>query len=290
VGIRGVLCYETTDRGGKREKDLGLAENERFIMENHANPMFRGMVGAHASFTLSNASLRECGTMADALGTGVHIHVAEDAADCADSRENYQRTVIRRLKESGCLTSSSIIAHGVHLSPGEIAEVKKEGSWLIHNPRSNMNNRVGFAPVNIFGRRAALGTDGFPADMFEEARAGFFKRQDAHTPAGDADVVSLLHGGQELVSEVFGQKFGTLKKGGAADLVILDYESPTPLNRKNVFGHLVFGMNTAAVESVIVRGRWIVKNRVLAGIDTEAVHRKARTVAAKLWKRMESIY
>ncbi len=289
VGLRGVLCYEVTDRGGKKEKDLGLAENERFIRSNRRDPAFRGMVGAHASFTLGNDSLRECGTLAEKLGTGVHIHVAEDAADGIDAEENYRQNIIGRLRVSGCLRRSSIFAHGVHLREEDISEVRKAGSWLVHNPRSNMNNRVGYAPVHCFGPRTALGTDGFPADMLDEARTGFFKRQDARIESTAGDVISLLRAGQELVSEIFGQKIGTLKKGSAADLIILDYQPPTPLTSGNVFGHCLFGMNAAAVESVIIRGRWVVRNRVLAGLDTDEIFRKARSAAAKLWKRMESI-
>ena len=76
IGLRGVLCYEVTDRGGTKKRDDGLKENERFLLANKTNKQFRGLVGAHASFTLSNDSLRLLGEMATRNNTGVHIHVA----------------------------------------------------------------------------------------------------------------------------------------------------------------------------------------------------------------------
>ena len=166
IGLRGILCYETTDRGGKKERDRGVMENERFIWANRENPFFRGLVGAHASFTLDDASLRLCGELAAASKTGVHIHVAEDSADVIDAEETYGCSIIDRLEKTGCLREHSVLAHAVHLSRNDIQRTQRANCWIIHNPRSNMNNAVGYAPVHLFGERTAIGTDGFPADMF----------------------------------------------------------------------------------------------------------------------------
>jgi len=295
VGLRGVLCYEVTDRGGTKERDLGLEENERFIKDNKKNLQFRGMVGAHAAFTLGNESMKLIGAIADKYNAGVHIHVAEDRSDVTDAEENYRCSVIDRLKEHGLLGKSTIIAHGVHLSPVECKKVRESKSWVMHNPRSNMNNRVGYAPLNLFGTRAGMGTDGFPADMFEESRIGFYKRQDekrvqpALSKAPDVGMAWLLQNNQTFISETFGKKFGKIAKGSPADLVILDYQSPTPITKDNLAGHFLFGMNSSAVESVMIDGKWIVKNRVLVGFDVESVYEKSARVAKKLWAKMEKL-
>lgn len=285
VGLRGVLCYEVTDRGGKKERDKGLEENERFIKDNKKNSQFRGMVGAHAVFTMSNETMRLCGEMASKYKVGVHIHVAEDKSDVTDAEENYRCSVIDRLKENGILRKDSILAHGVHLNEKEVNEVKKVGSWLMHNPRSNMNNRVGYAPLHLFGERVGLGTDGFPADMFEESKIGFYKRQDSRADE-NVNMAKLLQNGQRTISEIFGQKFGSLKKGSPADIVVLDYQPPTPMTVENLAGHFLFGMNSSMVESVMIDGKWVVKNRVLIGFDVESVYEKSRKVAKKLWEKM----
>jgi putative selenium metabolism protein SsnA len=286
VGVRGVLCYEVTDRGGAKERDEGLEANDWFIAATRQHPLLRGLVGAHASFTLTDESLGALSDLASRYSTGIHIHLAEDHCDERDATRRGYRSVVDRLDEHGLLTRRSVLAHGVHLTSREIGLVRKAGAWLVHNPRSNMNNHVGHAPVGRFGPRTALGTDGFPADMFEEARFGQFKVQESPTSGRKRPMTALLQGGQRLVSELFGAPFGRLRPGAVADLVVLDYASPTPMTAGNLFAHVVGGMRSAMVESVIAGGRWVVKDRIVAGIDVADVHRRASKVAARLWERM----
>ena len=288
VGTRGVLCYEVTDRGGKKERDLGLSENERFIRVNKKNSHYRGLVGAHAAFTLSNESLRLCGELAAKHHTGVHIHVAEDKCDVTDAEENYQCSVIERLSRHNILKKESILAHCVHLAKSDFLKIHDAQCWLVHNPRSNMNNRVGYAPVHQFGERAALGTDGFPADMLEEVKFGFFKRMDSGV-SQSVDMTKFLSSGQNMVSEIFGKPFDTLAKGSVADIVVLNYNSPAPLTKENLTGHFLFGINSSMVESVMIGGKWVMKNREVVGVDVRKVFDKAGRVAKKLWGRMEKV-
>ena len=286
VGLRGVLCYEVTDRGGNKQRDEGLAENERFIKANGSVGYFRGLVGAHAAFTLSDESLKLSGELAAKNNTGVHIHVAEDRCDVKDARRKHESTVIKRLARHDILTNKSILAHCVHLTPDEFKTTQASNSWLVHNPRSNMNNRVGYAPVHQFGKRVALGTDGFSADMLEEARFAFLKRRDSCVD-DDLDFANLIASGQRLISEIFGERFGTLEKGAAADLVVMNYREPTPMQRDNLLGHYLFGLRSSMVESAMVGGRWVMKNRKIAGVEEDEIFERSRHLAKKLWRRME---
>jgi putative selenium metabolism protein SsnA len=267
VGLRGVLCYETTDRGGSRRRDAGLRENERFTEANRANPGFRGSIGAHASFTLNDDSLEEIGKLLRSSDCGVHIHVAEDRADVDDARKKRRSGIVNRLRKHGLLSRKSILAHGVHLSRSEVDVIRKSGTWLVHNPRSNMNNAVGYAPLDWFPRSTALGTDGFPADMFEESQLGFFNNQESSHKVPIVRFPEILQAGQRLVSSIFNRAFGYFKPGSPADFIVLDYNPPTPLKAHNLAGHFLFGMNS--------------------GIDEQAIFTKASRVAEGLWKRME---
>jgi putative selenium metabolism protein SsnA len=287
VGLRGVLCYETTDRGEMKKRDLGLEENERFVMENANNPHFRGTMGGHASFTLCNDSLRKLGELAAMYDCGVHMHVAEDKADVLDAMENYNTDIISRMEDLGVLRKKSIFAHGVHLNQKQFARVEKAGARVVHNPRSNMNNAVGYAPLHWYGAHAALGTDGFPADMFDEAKFGYFRNAESEHRTGFSMIPELLNNGQQLVSEFFGQTVGTLANGSTADLVVLDYIPPTPLTHQNLLGHFLFGMNSAMVQHVMVDGNWVVWNKQLMNINEEIVMEQARQAALKLWKRIK---
>jgi putative selenium metabolism protein SsnA len=286
IGLRGILCYETTDRGGIKKRDLGLEENERFVTENANNPHFRGTIGGHASFTLCNNSLRKLGELASMYDCGVHIHVAEDKADVLDSIENYNTDIINRLTELGVLRRKSIFAHGVHLDKKQFDKIEKAGAWMVHNPRSNMNNAVGYAPLNWYGEHSALGTDGFPADMFHEAQFGYFRNAESDHRAEFSRIPVMLNNGQRLVSQFFGRSFGALVKNSPADLVVLDYNSPTPIIHQNILSHFLYGMNSTMVLHVMIDGNWIVWNRQLMGIDEDAVMEKARKAAVRLWKKM----
>src|SRR2546422_4798496 len=102
IGLRGVLCYETTDRDGMQGAKDGLEENRDWVSRNRG-PMFGGLVGAHASFTLSDKSLHACAELAKELKSGVHTHVAEDPCDQADCTKKHRMRLVDRLAEAGVL-------------------------------------------------------------------------------------------------------------------------------------------------------------------------------------------
>ena len=286
VGVRGVLCYEVTDRGGMRRRDAGLAENDRFLTATRADTQFRGLVGAHASFTLRESSLAALGDLARYHRAGIHIHVAEATDDEERTRRAHGAGVVDRLERHGLLNDRAVLAHGVHLAERDIARVTAAGAWLVHNPRSNMNNAVGHAPVETFGERAALGTDGWPADMLAELRFAHFREREHLGPRRAYPAAALLQGGQDLASEIFGAPFGSLMPGSAADLVVCDYVPPTPLTAANLAGHLVAGVQPETFTGVMAAGRWVCRDGVPLNIDVDAVYCRARQLAATLWRRM----
>ncbi len=286
IGLRGVLCYETSDRDGVERRDEGLAENEEFLLAHRSDEMVRGMVGGHASFTLSDDSLRAMGILAERFATGVHMHVAEGETDSKITFAKYGRGILDRLSDFGILRRQSLLAHCISLAPGDFALVRGAGAWCIHNPRSNMNNRVGHAPLGEFGGRKALGTDGFPPDMFEELRAAQFASDEA---GGGIDCVSMLENGRALVSEIFGRDFGGIREGSPADLVVLDYRPATPVTAMNVRSHVLFGFRSSMVESVMVNGRWVVHGREFPDVNEQELLRGARKAAERLWSRMHAL-
>ena len=289
IGVRGVLCYEVTDRNDEKGRDLGLQENQDFL-EHHTTSQFRGLVGAHASFTLSDHSLRACTKLARQYNCGVHIHLAEDLCDAEISRRDYGRDdFVKRLAEMGALSEKTILAHGIYLSDADLKIIKQQRCWLMHNARSNMNNSVGYAPVQNFGERVSLGTDGFPADMFEESRLAFFKGRDARNGLGPIDYLKFFNGGHQFCSELFGAPFGKIEADAVADLILLDYPSPTPVTDENLAGHFLFGMKAEHVTDVMVAGKFVMRQKKLPGIEVENIYQKSREVAAGLWKRLRNM-
>lgn len=281
IGIRGVLSYEVTDRHGAVGREEGIEENVSFAKK--AQGRFRGMIGAHACFTLSRDALQGLKEAVDAAGVGLHIHLAEDPADEKLSFQAFGEVPVPRLMELGLLTPRSLIAHAVHLSWPELAQVISTGAWLAHNPRSNMNNQVGYAPAGKFGVRAMLGTDGIGADMFAEAQFAFFRSRDAGQPI---DPLHYLANGHRLASECFGLPIGPLREGAAADLLVLDYRSPTPLTSENLAGHLLYAWSSRLIESAMIDGSWRLWARRPLSVNPDVVNEQARESAQALWSRM----
>jgi putative selenium metabolism protein SsnA len=303
LGIRSVLCYETTDRDGPERARAGLAENRRFLARVLASrrPLVRGLVGAHASFTLSDETLEACAELARTSGRGLHIHVAEDAADEDDALDAHGLRTLMRLERAGALDPAPLLAHGVHLDRSEAALFRASGATLAHNARSNMNNAVGRTPLSLLGPRVALGTDGIGGDMFEESRLAQLRYLEERSGPGADDEaerdgpgaawpLERLAEGARFAGQSFGEPtLGRIVAGAPADLVVLDYPAPTPLTGDTLAAHWLFGLSARAVRDVVVGGRVVVRDRRLALVDQEAVAAEARTEARRLWERLETI-
>ena len=300
AGARSVLCYEATNRHGRAGFEAGLAENSRFALDHggriHAAgplPLVAAMVGGHAPFTLDDDELASLAEVAHAHEVAVHIHVAEAAHDQDDARRRGAPDVTERLRRAGILEGRSVVAHGVHLARRELDALLEAGAWLTHQPRSNMNNRVGYLrAAETFSERLALGTDGINGDLFDEAHAAFFRLREAHD-AGAERVWSWLAGGWRLFDEVFGlpreRGFGTLAAGAPADLIVLDYDGPTEVHEKNLPWHLCFGMSARHVRDVVVAGRFVVRDRRPASVEQPDLRRMGTDASRRLWSRMASL-
>jgi cytosine/adenosine deaminase-related metal-dependent hydrolase len=244
LGMRAVLCYGATERnGGRDEARRGLAECRRFIEENR-RPLVRGAVGLHAGFTVSDETLSEAGALARELDTVVHLHVAEDACDAAS---------FERLLRLDALPSGSILAHGVHLSKDEVSACEERGFWLVQNPRSNRGNGVGYPRALAASERVALGTDGYPADMVDEAEALILE---AAAHGEDIErAAARLRAGRHLIAERF---------------------AFAPVASEVRLG------------SVSVGGREVIADGRLTTAELGSIRAEADAQAARLWQRMEA--
>jgi putative selenium metabolism protein SsnA len=292
LGARSVLCYETTDRDGADRAAAGVRENRRFLerVRREKLPLARGMVGAHASFTLSDETLAACAAAADEFAVGLHVHAAEDDADERDAVARYGRRVAARLAQAGALDARTLLAHGVHLDDDEIGLVAAAQASIAHNARSNMNNSIGRARLRALGERVALGTDGIGSDMFEESRAAFFRLREDDVGAGADWPLARLAEGARLAGRAFDEPLlGALSPGAPADLVVLDYAAPTPVRDGSFSGHWVFGLSSRAVRDVMVAGEWVVLDRRLTRVDAEQLAADALGQAERLWRRLDEI-
>jgi len=294
VGCRAVMCYEVTCRNRKTEAREGLEENERYIRlcRQRADGMFSALVGGHASFTLDDESLAACVDLAKRLSVGVHIHAAEDPIDQQYTLQCYGNRLLDRFGHHGLLElPGTVIAHGTHFTDADVACINAHESTITiaHNPRSNMQNGVGYAPVRRYLKSPMLGTDGIGADLWNEARTAFFKANDAGRPLSPTRVIEMLGQSARFASKALGVRLGVLEIGAASDLVLTDYRPATPLTSENLACHLVFAMGPEHVRDVMIDGRWVLRNDHVVTCDEARERAEAVDVASGLYQRMAVI-
>jgi putative selenium metabolism protein SsnA len=293
AGVRASLCYEVSDRnvaGG------GIAENERFIKKiGKGDGQIAAMMGLHASFTLSDATLEKCVSIARSAGVGCHIHVAEDAADRADSLAKYGIPTVARLHKRGLTGERSIFVHCVHVDESEMEILAATGTAVVHNPESNMNNAVGVTPLFKLlqkGVLVGLGTDGMGSDMLVQMRCAYLLHRLANSDprVGFMEAPQLLLQNNPLIAlRQFGLQLGQIAVGLSADLAILDYEPLTPLSENNFLGHLIFGLVDATVDTTVCRGKILMRGKQVLGMDEARIAAQTRELAPKMWKRLQEL-
>jgi len=290
AGIRASLSYEVSDRnipGG------GIAENQRFIDKvGHGDGQVAAMMGLHASFTLSDETLEKCVGIAKDAGVGCHVHVAEDAADRDDSLKKYGIPTVKRLDKMGVTGEQSIFVHCVHIDESEMDIIANTNTIIVHNPESNMNNAVGVSKLMDLLKKnilVGLGTDGMSSDMLAQMRCVYLlHRLVNHDPriAFMEAPQLLLQNNADICERQFGLRVGEIKEGYPADLAILDYQSPTPINEGNFLGHLIFGLVDAIVDTTVCKGKILMKGKKILVLDEERIAARSRELAAEMWKRL----
>jgi putative selenium metabolism protein SsnA len=296
AGLRASLCYEVTDRDGPERAQAGIAENVRFAKSLISNlkSQIAASFGLHASLTLSDETLADCLAAASELGLGFHVHAAEDVADQEDSLHKSGKRVIHRLHNAGILGPHTIAVHCVHVDQEEIEVLAETGTWVTHQPRSNMNNGVGVAPVEAMlraGVKVGLGNDGFSNHMFAEMRAAYLvhklAQRDPRAMPGDT-VMRLAYANNARLTRVFWPELvlGELCKDAAADLVFVDYHPTTPLTAGNLPWHLLFGVEASMITANVCAGRVLMRDRVLLTLDEEAITARSRELTARVWERV----
>lgn len=245
VGVRLVAAYGVTDRHGADGALRGLEENKRFLEEGG-----RGLFGIHAAFTCSEETIEAAAGMAADLGVGVHIHVAEGVEDI---------DAPKRL--AGLTTADWLLAHCVHLPTDHDLL-----GTIAHNPRSNLNNAVGYADPRRFSNPIALGTDGIGADIVEVARLAYVLNRSVDVTASPETAWSWLENGWDLVPEA------------RMDEVVWSYEPMNPW-----YVAFTAGIRPLSVE---VEGEVVFADGRPTRVDADEVRAKAAEQAARLHARL----
>jgi cytosine/adenosine deaminase-related metal-dependent hydrolase len=300
TGVRADLCYEVTDRDGEQAAKDGINENIKFIEYLSKNKDKTDHIGAHfglhASLTLSDKTLKAC---RDALqqSAGFHIHLAEHTSDVYDSLDKTNLRIVDRLQKFGILGNKTILAHGVNIDLKEASIIRETGTWLTHQPRSNMNNAVGMADVEgmlRLGIKVCLGNDGFSNSMWEEWKTCYLAHKlwhrDPRRMNGYTVVQMAIHNNAELANNCFSDvRLGVIEPGAQADLIFVDYMPFTEMTAGNLPWHILFGFHDSMVTSTMVAGKFLMRDRELITMDEQKILAEARDHATNVWARYNQI-
>ena len=296
-GVRGVLCYEVTDRHGAAAADAGIKENLRFMrrLEMDPNPRLAAMFGLHASLTLSGATLQACRAAAPSEAA-FHIHVAEHEQDQYDSLAKSKMRVVERLQNHGILGPRTIAAHCVHVDAAEIALLKSD-AHLGYPPapiQHEQRSRSSTGGIDAAGRSPRVPRQRWLPGLHVAGVEG------RSLPAQVLESGSEAHGcsirswtwpwasAPKLPATFFpGQPIGQITPGAAADLILVDYPAPTPITSENFPWHVLFGLQSGMVTTTIVAGKILMKDRQLTTLDEAALSARARELAPRVWRRFE---
>ncbi len=296
-GMRGIIAFEATERHTHAEGARGTKENERFIQKTKKERVHRiqGMFSVHASFTVSDELLRYARELASKYKVPLTIHTSEGLGDLYHNYERYGKRTVERLNDVGLLGPDAVLAHCVQVNDDELAIIKKTGAKVAHNPMSNMLNAVGVTPavkMLSMGIPVGLGNDGYIFDGFENIRAAFLLHKVALRDPRAISPMEALEMATIKGAELYGlqNELGSIEPGKLADIIIVDPTlAPTPIRPESVVGHIVNTVDGDDVETVVVGGNVLMRDRKLLTMEEADVVKTARKSAEKLWQKLGAI-
>lgn len=285
--LRGGFCFETSDRFQVQDC---IKENSDFLSKS-ITPFRFGMFGMHASFTLSDETLIQIKKVVQ--NNPIHIHVAESILDQERCLKEHNMRVIERLDHFGLIQEDSLIVHGIYLSDNELEIIKKRNAVICLNVTSNMNNGVGlpnYLRMKEKGIRVIIGNDNIsPSMAYEYLQVYFTSHHSYQSPTAFTldDLNHLIQETYAYFSNRIKTKLGRIQTGYVADLQIVPYLTPTPLNEKNIMGHLCFGLFPKfEPRYVFVNGKCLLNDyNLLPQIEQKLAN--SIPLSSKLWELIQ---
>lgn len=290
-GIRACLSRGMVGVGPQSEQAITDSRNLVDKWHNQGDGRITIMLGPHAPYTCPPEYLERVAALASELKVGIHIHVAETSGEVADTVREYGKTPVKLLQDAGLFENHVLAAHCVHLSDDDITILAESGAGIAHNPESNMKLASGIAPVPKLlaaGIPVALGTDGASSnnnlDMLQEMRTCALLHKvnsmdPTVLPAYKALEMATVNGAQALGLD---NQIGKLQKGYKADMIIINLEAAHQIPRYDIVANLVYAGQASDVDTVIIDGKIVMKNRQIVTLNEAEVINKVKKIAARL--------
>ena len=291
AGMRGIVCYETSDRDGEDAKIKAIHENiQAQSLPKRYPDKAAALFGLHASFTLEEETLKTCSEN----GYPIHVHVGEGPEDGPLHLEKYGITPLERFDHFGLLNKKSLLVHCLLIQNSDLSIIKKNGANVVFNPQSNMNNGAGLPDYEQFKKLnipVNLGNDGYGFDLSRDMRILLLSQhliKKDPTAFSTEDLFDVVFkNNAEYVSDILKTKLGKIEEGYRADFVIFDYFEPTLMSGDNFLSHFYFAiMENCKPRDVLVDGEYLLRNGSFTKLDEQEVFTESKKQSEDLWKRI----
>ncbi len=288
-GMRAILSFEATERVSPENGQLGLRENADFIRRCQAdNGLIQGLMCFHTTFTCSAEFIRQAFEMAGELGVLTHMHCNEGVHEPNFALRHFGKRTLEYYNDLGVTGPGMLASQCVQLSVEEREIIADRGVRVTHMPLSNCEVGGGIAPVPQLveaGVTLGLGSDGYINDFFEVMRGAFLIHKAAHQnpqvmPADQVWYLATEGGARALGLE----HVGRIAPGWAADLQVIEADTPTPLADHNLLEQLLLWRNHTDVRAVMVAGVWQMEEGELLGVDLERIRARVAENASRMWR------
>lgn len=285
VGIRGIFCFETSDRF---DVEQCINENINYAKKPFAHTC--GLFGMHALLSLSDETLKRIADSFEKMP--IHIHVAESQEDQDNSLNKFGMRVVEKLDKMGLITENSILSHCIHINEKEAEIIAKNKAVIAINPNSNMNNAVGLPDLKMFkkaGIKVIMGNDGLGFNIAKDLQNLMFTMHhhyNSPTAVGLDDIKEIIDNGYEYTGRMLKAKLGRIKEGYDADMIIVEYAPSTPMTEQNALGHIIFGVfDNLRPRDVFCNGSLKCQNyKLIAPLYKLTI--KSQDAARKVWERI----
>ncbi len=300
AGVRGVLGETVIDFpvADNKTNEQAMAYVEKFVQKWKGSELIIPAIAPHAPYTVSEEHLKAVRAFSDRTGAPIVTHISETKREVDDSLKARGASPIDYLDRIGFLNDRVIAAHVVWPNEGEIGILKRSGVGVVHNPQSNMKLASGVAPVPKMiaeGLRVGLGTDGAASNndlnMWEEMDTvaklhKVFSGDPKVISAEEAFELATIRGAQALHLE---KEIGSIEKGKRADLVIVERDSLNQIPLYNIYSDLVYATKASDVQTVIINGRIVMRDRRLLTLDEAAIKKSTRFFRDQVMKSLGSL-
>src|ERR1051325_7716806 len=297
AGVRGVLGETIIDFpvADNKTNAEGMSYVEKFVSHWKGHELIVAAIAPHAPYTVSEEHLKLVRAFSDRTGAPIVTHISETKREVEDSVKAKGASPVAYLERIGFLNDKVIAAHMVWPQGTDLEILKKRGVGVIHNPQSNMKLASGVAPVpKMLAEHllVGLGTDGGASNndlnMWEEMDTvaklhKVFTGDPKVISAQEAFELATIRGAQALHLD---KEIGSLETGKRADLLVIDRDTLNQIPLYNVYSDRVYATKAADVESVVINGRIVMRNRRLLTLDEAAIKRDARTFRDRIIKSL----